>query len=86
VERQWVWSAFDVTVTLEVPDDLYQSLAHDAAQRGQLVKDVAVRWLATHFRQQQDLTVGEQQAAMDRLLRFAGAFASGDSKSSRLLP
>ncbi|MGE0130489.1 MAG: hypothetical protein AB7U82_20625 [Blastocatellales bacterium] len=55
------------TLTLEVPEDIYGSLAHMAGQTGQTPEELAADWLASAVRQFAD----------DPVLKFIGAFDSG---------
>ena len=55
------------TLTIRVPDDVYQSLARAAEEAGQLPEALAAEWLAA--------TV--QHATDDPLDRFIGALRSG---------
>jgi hypothetical protein len=54
------------TLTLDVPEDVYQSLIQKAEQTGQLPEAVAVQLLATATQSQVD----------DPLEQFIGAFSS----------
>lgn len=56
------------TLTLEVPDDVYQSLLKTAKETGQAPEFLAVRWLAT-----------ATQTPADPLEHFIGAFNSQGS-------
>lgn len=55
------------SLTLEVPDTVYEPLAKTAEQKGQTPEELAVEWLATAV----------QQCADDPLEKFIGAFDSG---------
>ena len=71
------------TLTVDVPDELYQALEQTAANGGRTVEAVALEWLGRHGAEPRPtLTEEESRAAWDRLLRHAGAFESGDPHSA----
>jgi hypothetical protein len=57
------------TLTLDVPEDVYQSLKHQAEQAGQLPEAIAVQLLVTATQHRLD----------DPLEQFIGAFSSEGS-------
>ena len=57
------------TLTLDVPEEVYQSLLQQAEQTGQPPEAVAVQWLAT----------ATQHRVDDPLEQFIGAFRSQDA-------
>jgi hypothetical protein len=64
------WSkAMSQTLTLELPEDVYESLRQTAAQTGAPLEILAVQWLAQ----------ASQQRADDPLEQFIGAFDSQQS-------
>ncbi len=68
------------TLTVEVPDAVYQALEQMAAGSHRPVESVARDCLSTlaNGRQRPPLSGEELKAEWDKLLRFAGAFHSGD--------
>ena len=54
------------TLTLDIPEDVYQSLIQKAEQTGQQPEVVAVQWLAT----------ATQYHVVDPLEQFIGTFSS----------
>jgi hypothetical protein len=57
------------TLTLDVPEDVYQSLRHQAEQTGQMPEAIAVQLLVTATQRQLD----------DPLEQFIGTFSSEGS-------
>jgi len=68
-------------LTLEIPDELYEPLAKSAEAVGQTLDE----WILTRLRpltQQRELSEIEREAAMAKLMAFAGCVNSGDPKSA----
>jgi len=55
------------TLTLEIPEEVYEPLAKTAEQMGQTPEEVALQWLVVTARQYAD----------DPIEKFIGAFDSG---------
>ena len=68
-------------VTLELPDEIYESLARAASAVGQPLG----KWILARLRlssQQPMLSEREREAAMAELLAFAGCVNSGDADAA----
>ena len=64
-------------VTLEIPDEMYESLAETAQAAGQPLDD----WMLARLQslpQQPALSEGERKSAMAELMAFAGCVNSGN--------
>jgi len=70
------------TLTMEIPDELYQAFERAAVRDGRPVEVVAREWLAAHGpRANPPLSDADRRAARESLRRFAGAVDSGDPLS-----
>jgi hypothetical protein len=70
------------TLTIDLPEELYEVFAQTASQEGRTVKEIAIEWLAKHGpKSQPRLSEEASQAAWERLLRHAGSVDSGDPHS-----
>lgn len=66
------------TVTLELPDEVYQVIQRTARMLGRTTEDLAAEWLARHARKPRPhLSEEEMRAAWARLTRHAGAASLG---------
>ena len=71
------------TLTFEIPEELYQVFERRAAREGRTTESIALEWLAqTVHRPRPKLSEEERRAAMEDLMRFAGAADSGDPHSA----
>lgn len=71
------------TVTFEIDEEIYELLEKVAAQTGRPTEQVVLEWLARFTpKPRPQLTEEESRAAMERLLRHAGAANSGDPRSA----
>ena len=71
------------TLTFEIPNELYQVFEQTAAREGRTTESVALEWLArTVHKPRPELSEEERRAALEDLLRFAGAADSGDPHSA----
>jgi len=69
------------TLTIEIPDELYQAVERAAARDGRPVEAVAQDWLARQEPPERaTLSDAERRAARERLRRFAGCISSGDPR------
>lgn len=68
------------TLTLELPEEIYEQLSEAAPQLGLTPEETAVHWLRQYApkRSPSPMTEGEGKAAWARLLRHAGAIHSND--------
>ena len=70
-------------LTFEIPDEIYEILEQQAAREGRKTESVALEWLnSCQPTPRLKLTDEERRAAMEDLLRFAGAVNSGDPHSA----
>jgi len=69
------------TVTVEIPDDIYEPLAREAQRRGETPQQVLLRRLKGNGQAaepaQRELTEDEYAVAMARLMRHAGSVDMG---------
>ena len=73
------------TITLELPDEVYEELLRTARESQLPPAQVAAARVAAGFSARQPrpiLTPEEREAARQRLLRHAGAVSSGDPDSA----
>ncbi len=71
------------TITLELPDEVYESLEQVSREAGRELEDVAAEWLASRAPARlMPLTDAERRAALDELAPFIGAIESGDPRSA----
>jgi hypothetical protein len=71
------------TLTFEIPEELYQVFERRAAREGRTTESIALEWLAhTVHKPRPKLSEEERRAAMEDLIRFAGAADSGDPHSA----
>lgn len=70
------------TLTFEIPDEIYAYLQALAVRTGRGLEETALEWLAqTAPISPPPLTGAERRAAMERLLRHAGAVNSSEPQS-----
>jgi len=66
------------TVTFEIDEEVYELLERVAAQTGRPTEQVVLEWLARFApKPRPQLSEEESKAAMERLLRHAGAASLG---------
>lgn len=71
------------TLTLNIPEEIYEPLVKAAQQTGSTPEDLAVQWLAQAApKTRPQLSEEESTAAWERLRRYAGAATSGDPASA----
>jgi hypothetical protein len=76
-------SAVSRTLTIELPDELYQAFEQAAASSGRTAEAVALEWLARHpVAPTPPRAGGSGYPAEGRLRRYAGIVHSGDPHSS----
>lgn len=71
------------TLTFEIQDEIYEAAQQMAAKYGRTTEEMILEWLARHRpKPRPQLSEEESRAAMERLLRHAGAANSGDPRSA----
>lgn len=71
------------TVTIELADEVYQTLEQMSAKQGRPIEDLVLEWRAACGpKPRPKLTDEQRRAARERLLRYSGAVDSGDPHSS----
>jgi hypothetical protein len=72
-----------VTLTLEIPDEVYAVCEREAAQTGRTVEQCVMEFLLKHApRPAPALTDEQRRQAQERLERYLGAGRSGDPRSA----
>jgi len=71
------------TLTLKVPDQLYEEFEQTAARDGRPVDALALECLARYTqRHRAKPTTAQRRPGLARLMRFAGSVSTGDPHSS----
>ncbi|MBI3949326.1 MAG: hypothetical protein HY314_02565 [Acidobacteria bacterium] len=71
------------SITFEIQDEIYELLQQVAVQTGRTTEEVVLEWLLRYSpKPRPPLSEEESRAAMERLLRHAGAANSGDPHSA----
>lgn len=77
------------TLTLQVPDELYQAIARDAQASGRTTEDLAAEWLARTSDSASSEQVSAAQSAQSEKARgrvrgHFGVWDSGDERSANI--
>jgi hypothetical protein len=71
------------TLTFEIPNEIYEILEQQAAREGRTTESVAIEWLhSVQPKPRPKLNEEERRAALEELMKFAGAANSGDPQSA----
>jgi hypothetical protein len=71
------------TLTLQVPDDLYEALAETGTKSGGSLEEVALRWLAQRSPKLRGVSVDDKgRERRGVVTRYFGAWDSGDPNSA----
>jgi hypothetical protein len=71
------------TITIELPDEIYEVIVAMSAKTGQPVQELALEWMArTAPKPRPKLSPEEAEAARQRLRRHFGAGNSGNPRSA----
>ena len=71
------------TVTLQVPDEIYEVLEERAKAQGRDVTEVVVEWLAENApRRKPPVNETTRKLMFKRLQKYVGTWGSGDSRSA----
>jgi predicted transcriptional regulator len=71
------------TLTIELPDEVYDIIQKMAAQTGRSVEELALEWITRYGpRKRPPLSEEERAAALARLRKYSGAVSSGDPHSA----
>jgi len=70
------------TLTVQVPDDLWQAFTEIAEREGRTPEVVCEEWLAKHAPRRSSRTPGEIEAARQRFRRHFGSVNSGNPHSA----